>query len=250
MTEDKKKPAAEQRDQLDQFLTRKRSEVVSNLLELSRTIEPLTILFDSGKHSFPTSVIDVISENTTVVFERASSKDMNDSLLSQKKGTVIGQPGGIRVRFLLEQISAAEHNGEKVLVAPLPKEHYRMQRRQLFRIDTQIRNPVKVTITLPNEETLTLTVGNISSGGLRLDDVDNILECEARQVLAGCSIEIPDVEPFLIDLEVQNSYEKIKPKGNSVHYVGCGFENLRANHEREIQNYINSLQIAHRAIAK
>jgi c-di-GMP-binding flagellar brake protein YcgR len=183
--------------------------VVSNLLELSRTVEPLTILVDSGQHSFPTSVIDVISDNTKVVFERASSEDMNDKLLSLQKGTVIGQPGGIKVRFILEQISVAEHKGE-----------------------------------------ITLTVGNISSGGLRLNDVDNVLECEARQMLTACSIEIPDVEPFLIDLQVHNSYKKIKRKGNSIHYVGCGFKNLRANHEREIQNYINRLQLAQRAITK
>ena len=171
MAENNQNSTGVQRDNLDQFLTHKRSEVGSNLLELSRTIEPLTILFDSGQHSFPTSVIDVISDNTKVVFERASREDMNDKLLSLQKGTVVGQPGGINVRFLLEQLSAAEYKGEKVLVAPLPKEHYRMQRRRLFRINTQIRNPVKVTFTLPNEEEITFTVGNISSGGLRLDDV-------------------------------------------------------------------------------
>lgn len=244
MAENNDNPANGQRDKLDQFLTRNRSEVVSNLLELSRTIEPLTILFDSGKHSFPTSVINVISENTEVVFECSGSEEMNTLLLSQSKGTVIGQPGGIRVRFLLEKISATQYEGETVFVAPLPKEHYRMQRRRLFRINTQMSNPVQITFSLPNGDEVTLHVGNISSGGLRLDDVDHVLTVEAKQILTACSIQIPDVEPFLVNLEVQNSYEENKKNGKSVHCVGCVFTDLSASHEREIQNYINSLQRA------
>lgn len=250
MAEDNNKTASVKRDNLDQFLTRRKSEVVSNLLDLSRSVEPLTILFESGKHSFPTSIIGLTADNTEVVFERASSEQMNQKLLSLGKGTVIGQPEGIKLRFLLEQIRADKFEGENVLIAPLPKEHYRMQRRRLFRIDTLIRDPVKITVTLPNEEEATFNVGNISGGGLRLDDIDNVLECKANQVLENCRIEIPEVEPFAISLQVRNTYEKSKPKGNTVHYVGCVFLDLNANQEHEIQKYINSLQLAQRAIAK
>ena len=37
-------------------------------------------------------------------------------------------------------------------------------------------------LDLPNAQAITLAVGNISSGGLRLDDVDHVLECEAMQL--------------------------------------------------------------------
>ncbi|MGI9317172.1 MAG: flagellar brake protein [bacterium] len=250
MTENKQSPTGVQPDELDRFLTQRKSEVVSSLLELSRTIEPLTILFDSGKHSFPTSIIALDSDDTEVVFEPAASDEMNARLLRHKKGTVIGQPDGIRVRFLLEPITAAEYKGEKVLVAPLPKEHYRMQRRQLFRIDTLINDPVTVTLRLTTGEQVTLTVGNISSGGLRLDDADHVLECESGEVLKDCSLHIPDLEPFLIDLVVHNCYEKKKKSGTLAHYVGCGFQNLRPNHELDIQKYINGLQRARSAVAR
>lgn len=223
---------------------------MSNLLELSRSVEPLTLFLDSGLDSFPTSVIDVITDSTEVVIERASNEEMNTKLLSLKKGIVTGQPSGIKVRFLLEGIYATEHKGEKVLVAPLPKEHYRMQRRQFFRINTQLSNPVQVTLILPTEEEATFTVGNISSGGLRIDDGENILLCEAGQMFSDCTIKVPNIEPFSIDLEVHNSYEKTKRKGPSKHYVGCEFKNLRANHEHDIQNYINSLQLAQHALSK
>ena len=118
-----------------------------------------------------------------------------------------------------------------------------MQRRRKFRINTKISKPVEVTFTLPNEEEVTLTAGNISGGGLCLRDVEHVLECEPRQLLAGCRIQIPDVEPFLIDLEVRHFYEKTKKNGTSVHYVGCEFKNMRANHEHDIQHYINALQL-------
>jgi c-di-GMP-binding flagellar brake protein YcgR len=184
------------------------------------------------------------------VFERAGSEEVNKKLLSVQKGTAVGEPDGIKVRFFLEQISAAEYKGEPVFVALLPKEHYRMQRRQMFRVNTQIRNPVNVTLSLPDGQEITLAVGNISSGGLRLDDVDHLLDCEVTQMLPGCRINFPDVEPFLIDLKVCNSYEVKKRKGVSVHYVGCEFVNIRASDESEIQNYINRLQLAQRAMTR
>lgn len=221
---------------------------MSNLIELSRSVEPLTVLFDAGQQSFPTTIIDVISDNTSVVFERAGNEDLNNKVLSQQKVTVIGQPGGIKVRFILEQLSTAKYKGEKVFVAPLPREHYRMQRRSMFRIDTLIREPVTVTLTLPDQQEVSVNVGNISSGGLRLDDADHVLEVETMQMLSACSIQIPDVEPFTIDLQVQNSYEKKKRNGKTVQCIGCAFKNLNADEEREIQNYINRLQLAQRAL--
>lgn len=237
-------------DSLERYRTRRKSDVVSNLLDLSRTIEPLTILFNAGKDSFPTSIIGLINDNQTVVFERAASDAVTQKLLGFKKGTVIGQPEGIKLRFLLENIEAAEHEGEKVLVAPLPTEHFRMQRRGQFRIDTLIREPVTITVTPPGSEAeVVLTAGNISSGGLRLDDVDHQLQCKARQVLKDCTLAIPEVAPFPVDLEVRNTYEKSRSSGKSVHYIGCLFEKLTADQERAIQNYINNLQRAQRALA-
>lgn len=250
MAESDQKSNDIKRDPLDQFQTRARRDVISNLLDMSRAVEPLTILFDGGKESFPTSIIGLISDNSTVVFERASSEAMNQKLLQHKTGTIIGQPEGIKVRFTLEDIEAAEHEGEKVLVAPLPKEHYRMQRRRLFRINTLIREPVEVTISLSEDHQITLNAGNISSGGLRLDDVNGELSVKQNQALPNCQIQIPDVEPFQVDLRVRNSYEKVKKNGVSVTYIGCAFENMLAEHERHIQNYINNLQRAQRALAK
>lgn len=252
LAEDKEKSSGVQQDNLDQFRTRRKSEIVSNLVDLSRSVEPLTILFESGKHSFPTSIIGLNEDHTEVIFERAGSEEMNKKILGLKKGTVVGQPEGVKLRFLLEQIRADEYEGEKVFVAPLPTEHYRMQRRRFFRIPTLISAPIKVTLTMPNEETVTLNAGNISSGGLRLDDVDNVLACKTNQAFENCLLEIPDVEPFPIALQVRYSYEKVKgrKKGSSVHYVGCIFLNLNANQQHEIQKYINTLQMEQRALAK
>lgn len=248
MAENKQKSTGVQRDDLDQFLARDRSEVVRNLLELSRSVAPLTMLFDSGQQSFPTSIIDLISDNTSVVIECSGDDALNKKVLAQQQVIVIGQPDGVKVRFVLEQMSTANYKGEKVFVAPIPREHYRMQRRQMFRINTLVREPVKVTLTLPDEEEVSLNVGNISSGGLRLDDVDHILEVEAMQMLTACSLQISDVEPFMIDLRVHNFYETTMRNGKSVQYVGCAIKNLRANDEREIQKYINRLQVAQRAL--
>lgn len=239
-----------QRDDLDQFRTRKKSEIVSNLIELSRAIEPLTILFDTGKHSFPTSVIAVVSDNTEVVFERASNKDLNQKLIAAGKGSVIGQPDGIKLRFVLEHIRADKHAGEDVLIATIPTEHYRMQRRRFFRINTLIREPVTVTIALPNQEEFALNVGNISSGGLRLNDTDHQLMCKTHQIFEGCKLQIPHAEAFSIDLCVTAAQVKKTRNGNTVQYVGCEFVELTAKQEHEVQKYINTLQLAQRAMAK
>ncbi|GAB5453250.1 MAG: hypothetical protein Hals2KO_35780 [Halioglobus sp.] len=250
MTEENSQSTAPPGDNLDKYLTRKRSEVVSNLIELSRNREPLTILLDSGRHSFPTSVIELKSDNTEVVFERANKEEMNARLTELKAGTVIGQPGGIKIRFLLEQVAPAVHNGEKVFVAPLPTEHYRMQRRELFRIDTQVRDPVQVDVTLPDGTVVTLTAGNISRGGLRLDDVDHVLDCEEAELFTQCNIRLPDAEPFPADLLVRNAYEKKKLNGKLVQHIGCEYRNLHASHEREIEGYIHRLQLAELAVKK
>lgn len=235
---------------MDRYRTRKRSEIVSNLIELGRAREPLTVLFEAGKQSFPTSVIGLVKDNSEVLIEPSNNPELNERFLAQEKGTVIGKPGGIKVRFLLEGVRAIKHEGEKVFAAPLPREHYRMQRRERFRIDIPISNPVKVTIPLPNEREVTLSVGNISSAGLRLDDEEIVLKCSLRDILSNCRIEIPDIAPFNVDLEVFNSYEKVKKNGKTVHYVGCEFKNMPADQEYDIQHYINSLQLAQRALAK
>lgn len=250
MSNDNSQSTGVQRDDLDQFLTRKRSEVVSNLIELSRSREPLTVLLDAGQHSFPTTVIDLIADNSQVLFERANREEMNTRLLKMQRGTVIGQPGGIRIRFVLEEIGSAEHKGEKVFVAPLPTEHYRMQRRELFRINTQLSDPVKVDVELPDGSVATLSAGNISRGGLRLDDADHVLDCETTQLFQQCSLRLPGAEPFPVDLQVRNAYEKKRPNGKSMHYVGCEYLNLHASHEREIEHYIHRLQLAELAVKK
>ncbi|MFK7975484.1 MAG: flagellar brake protein [Halioglobus sp.] len=248
MTEDTGTPKPAINDNLDQYRTRAKREIVSNLLDLSRSIEPLTILFDSGKQSFPTTIIAVISDNTEVVIERASREELNQKLLTLNKGTVIGQPEGIRLRFLIEDIRADEYEGESVLITPIPKEHYRMQRRRYFRIDTLIRAPIKITIAPPDKPEFTLSVGNISTGGLRLDDPGQELTCKAGEILRGCTLKIPDVEPFSIDLRVSGSYTKKKSNGHVIHYAGCEFRELNRKQEHEIQKYINTVQLAERAV--
>ncbi|MBF0219299.1 MAG: flagellar brake protein [Gammaproteobacteria bacterium] len=241
------KLTGEERDNLSQYLIKGQDEIIRSLRLLIRKPEPLTLFFDGGKRSFPTSVVQVISNRDLVVLERSVTDTHNDRLLELSRCTVVGQPQGVKIRFVLQGLSMAKFQNERVLIAPLPREYYRFQKREFFRVETPFLNPVRVQLTLESGLDLEFRASDMSGGGLRLDDVNFSLEVETMQIISNCTIIIPDMLPFKCDLEVRNSYEIANKNGTRVHYVGCAFMNLRVGYESMIQNYLNHLQLAQRS---
>ncbi|MBF0470604.1 MAG: flagellar brake protein [Gammaproteobacteria bacterium] len=236
---------SEVRDNLERYVISKHDEVIRGLRALSLKPDPLTLFFDGGKELFPTTVITVINKRDLVVFEPPVEEKVLQRLLERNRGTVVGTPGGVKIRFILSGISLAKFQGERVLVSPLPEIFYRFQNREFFRVHTPFINPVTISLTLQQRGALQVfRVTDMSCGGLRVDDTEHRLEVEIGQNFTPAVITIPNVHSFEVDLEVRNSFEITNKNGQAQHQVGFAFKNLRAGQESMIQNYVNHLQIS------
>ena len=187
----------------------------------------------------PTALLDVDADGNVLV-DGNHQESINQRIATASHLTCVSQLDRVRIQFRLQDLVRVDNDGRVAFSAPAPESLLKLQRRELYRLQL-VPGPM-VTLQLPaiadREPALQVRVLDLSGGGLALAvREEDERRFAPRTVLADCLLQLPDIEPMPVQLEVAHVSRRDPPPGAALR-AGCRFVGLSAHSEKQVLQYI------------
>ncbi len=232
-------------EELSPYQVHSRREILSLLRALEEQRQLLTLLVNGSPEAVITSVLGVDEESGTLYIDAASNPAMNRRAAESDNLSFETVLDRIRILFFATEAQECTYEDLPALALPIPDSVIRLQRREYYRVPTPITNPVRCTIAIQRElgtENVTLTLQNVSGGGVALIDEKKSLDTTLGTIYHDCRIHLPGNTTVVTSLQVRNSQDVTLPTGKTVRRVGCLFIELPPAMLAAIQRYITKLE--------
>ena len=217
---------------------------VNNDAEIERMLQSVmdrkvfvTLYSEEIKDFLVTSIVSLDKQNKSIYLGCGSDERVNTALLESSKALFSTALDQVKIQFNTPPLTRVVHDNELTFRAPYPQEVLRFQRREYFRLSTQITNPIKCYIPIEDGQLETVVV-DISVGGIGILSYRQGLPLEIDKQYHGCRLELPDTGTFLVSLNVRTTFDITMKNGLLSHRLGCQFIGLPGYVENEIQRYI------------
>jgi len=244
----------EQADRYSQYLLHSEAEVLAVLRTLIHKGALISVHFDHGKSFLLTAMISLTENNRSFIVDVGSDLEMNERALQADKLFFTTVVDKVKVQFSVAGLSATKHDGRDAFLGALPKTLLRLQRRENFRLETPIANPLTMTATVHRADGSSLVVqvplADISGGGIGLmatPEQADYFECGDE--LAECRIVLPDEGLLIAKLAVRNMFEVSARNGSRHVRIGCEYLDLPPPRLTMVQRYITRVERERKARA-
>lgn len=233
-------------EEIAKFTTKNRREIVFYLQQLANDGDRVSVVFDSGRETVLTVLIDVDVDNNQFIFDWGGSETANRKLLSSDRAFFVCAPQGVRNQFSVSGIREIVHKNRRAFSARLPDQYTRLQRREYFRLVLPVMRRLPCVIPRDGGRTITLTIMDISVGGIAAELPGSRLPFKVGDKLPRASIDLKSIGKIEVDLEVRNSSD-VSRGGKVSGRIGCSFTNLGSARENLLQRLITDVQREQRA---
>jgi c-di-GMP-binding flagellar brake protein YcgR len=231
--------------ELSPYQVTSRREIVALLRALQQHNQLITMLVGGGADPVITTVLDVDEENELVYLDCAPTPAQNRRIAASDNVSFETVLDHIRILFFTSEIREDTHDNLPALVMPIPPSVIRLQRREFYRVQTPISNPVRCTLQITHDlgvENVTVPLKNVSTGGVAIVDEKKALDNTIGLVYKDCQIHLPGNTTVITSLQVRNSQDVTLPNGKVVRRIGCLFIDLPKSMLTAIQRYITKLE--------
>ncbi len=238
-------PDLPREDELSPYQVHSRREILSLLRALKDQRQLLTLLMHGNPEAVITSVLHIDEDTDCLYIDCASEPAINRRILESDDISFETVLDRIRIMFFTSSVQETVFEDLPALRLALPESMVRLQRREFYRVQTPITNPVRCTIPIRHEvgtETVTLTLQNVSGGGIALLDEKKSLDNTLGMIYPDCRIHLPGNTVVVTALQVRNSQDITLPTGKTVRRIGCLFIELPPAMLTAIQRYITKLE--------
>jgi c-di-GMP-binding flagellar brake protein YcgR len=230
-----------------QFFLKSRREIVFYLQLLAKQRSIVTTYLDGGQHFFLSSVVAVDESQDMVCLDPSSETNNNHLAQAASQITLVTNLDRIKIQTRLHALKTGDSQGQEVLCARLPESIFRLQRREFFRLETPIANPVFCKLARYDSygagRSFDLILSDISGGGLCLSGPTNMAENFPRDALfQDCRLEIPGEGVIQVNLRVRKAIEISDRDGEHSLRIGCEFVNLSDTRLAFIERYIARIE--------
>lgn len=231
-------------ENLDKYLVHQKKQILHSLNLLAKNNCMMTARFHAGKYSFVTTVIDILLEKNLVILDYGTNDTINKKILTAPRIIFAAVYNGIRAQFSTEQITQAKFKGNTVFAVPIPDSVLWVERREFYRVNIPLTEPVQCRIPLEDDQTAQLYVSDLSITGLALIDPKgaSALPEEIDSVLAGCTLLLPGHETGT-DLQVKN--RTAIPTSDDLPdniRIGCAFVNPTQTFQSKILKFMQYVE--------
>lgn len=234
-------------EDISQFTLDSPVEVIFQLRALVNRHEMVSVYFNHGKDTLLTTLIDVDAQRGEFLFDLGPSEEVNRRLLASDRAVFVATPDGIKMQFASGPVSLSQDDAGRLFRCKLPPDIVKLQRREYFRVETPIANPLVCQIHQPIP--MKLPLHDISLGGLSLVRSGSMPELERMALLIDCRVALPGFGALIFDLEVRNHRLLINRNGSQLELVGCRFIKLNGKMESLLQRYMNQIERERRNLA-
>jgi len=226
----------------DRFLIRSRVEIVFILKALAQAGEIVTAYFNEGRDFAITALLAVDNPAGFALLDANQELVANPRLLTSESISFVTNQDRVKVQFKVTSVAPVEFENRPALRVPLPTSLLKYQRREYYRVGATAAKPVKCMVPRKDAAGLSLTVVDISLGGVCLSGYPDNEKLDPGMTLENCRIDLPDVGLLTTTLKVRNSYEVPLRSGLVSRRAGCMFFKLGPASEAMIQRFIIRLE--------
>jgi c-di-GMP-binding flagellar brake protein YcgR len=227
------------------FEVESRREIVALLRSIGEKNQLIRMLVHGEADVCVTSILDVDADNNTVILDCSINPDQNQRILAAKELSYETTLDKIRILFTSERVEKCTFEGTPALKIALPATLIRLQRREYYRMNTPVSNPVRVIIPLPAEMgggNANFPLADVSCGGIAILDNKLILGDSIGKNYADCRIELPEVGTIVTSLQIRNSLDLTLLNNKSNRRLGCQFVDMARGALNSVQRYITKLE--------
>jgi len=134
------------------YVTESRLEISQILHTLAREAVQVAAGVGGDKF-FLTSILKVDEEADHVLIESGVRNPHLARVLAGQQLSCSTRLANIKISFQLDSAVLASHDGQEALLAPLPRELMRLQRREYYRVSPRLRTSVEFLIPIPSNAT-------------------------------------------------------------------------------------------------
>lgn len=222
-----------------------RREIVALLRQISEKHQLLRLLVKGEADVCVSTILDVDEASNSIVLDRSIERMQNERIVEAGKLRCETTLDKIRILFTADQLRPTLFQGEAALRADIPPSLIRLQRREYYRMETPVSNPVRAIIPLPPEAgggTAVFPLHDISCGGIAILDNKLQLDNTVGAELPNCRIELPEIGPVTVTLEVRNSLDLTLLNNKSNRRIGLQFVDISRGGAAGVQRYITKLE--------
>lgn len=207
-----------------------------------------TVYFDQGRSFFLTKVLDISTDEKSLILDVASDAEVNRQALHAQRLTVTANLDSVKIQFQLKGLRTTTHDGQPALAGNVPSELLRLQRREYFRLVPPIADPLHCDVPVRNDlgssaHTLRLTVADISGGGLGLMvPIEAGAHFRPGTIFTDCRLQLPEENAMAVSLSVCSVYPVTTKSGYSFLRAGCEFVKLPGARLTIILRYITRIE--------
>ncbi len=233
-------------ENLDSFTIKYRQEIIFYLHELINNGAQVSVVFNEGRDTILTLLLDVDEEQGTLTLDWGSSDEVNQRFLSSERNFFVATPQGIRHQFLTGKPLQVTYKKRPAFAVQLPKKFVRLQRRDFFRLVLPMMQRPKCTVALPDGVILDTAVLDIGLGGVGLEVAAASVPCAAGEKIAEAKIQLKEFGELKVSFDVRYVDQATRGIKQSIR-MGCQFEHLSPAQEHLLQKYITHVQREERA---
>jgi c-di-GMP-binding flagellar brake protein YcgR len=224
-------------EDIERFKVRSPSEIDRLLVAIMEGKGFITVYSETLQDFLVTSIIAMDRKKRFFYLGYGSDDTINRAILDSPTVMFTTTQEQIKIQFATPRLARVLYDNEPAFRADFPIEVIRFQRREYYRLATQILKPIKCFIPVGDAMAET-TVVDISVGGIGVLASRQGTSLEPGKAYHGCRLELPDSGTFLVSLDIRTTFDITLKNGVASHRMGCQFISLPGYIENEIQRYI------------
>ncbi len=234
-------------DDLERCTLNSPPDVLFELRNLVRQNEKISVIFDEGRKSFLTILIDASEKDGNLYFDIGGSEDVNQAFLRSERAVFVGVVGGIRIQFTVRGSRIATLGGEPAFAVALPKTLLRLQRRDAFRLLLPVTVPYRCRIRKGPDEAIVLPLYDISVGGVGFQ-VPAPPKLVSMERLTNSRLDLREGGLLSVTLEIRYVLAVQSRTDKPMWHIGCQFIKISPLNETLIQRFMARIEAERRAV--
>jgi c-di-GMP-binding flagellar brake protein YcgR len=222
-----------------------RREIVALLRQIGEKHQLIRMLVKGEADVCVTSILEVDPETNTMVLDRSIDRGQNERIVAAGEVRCETSLDKIRILFSADALRPTQFEGNEALRADIPATLIRLQRREYYRMETPVSNPVRAIMPLPPElgaGTGVFPLHDISCGGIAILDNKLQLGTTIGANLPNCRIELPEIGAVTVTLQVRNSLDMTLLNNKTNRRLGLQFVDISRGGMAGVQRYITKLE--------
>jgi c-di-GMP-binding flagellar brake protein YcgR len=230
-------------DDDNRYLVADRNEIVRIFRGVAKRKGHLLRAILREGNELPSMVLGIDPDADALYVDCTASASDNRRIEESSRIHYVTMIDGVKIEWISSRADKTQFEGRDAFQLSIPEQVQRVQRRDCYRLDTPLNNPIICTVRLADGQTLDVTLVDVSVGGIGVALPESAEEnLERGAVFPGCRIDFPGIGVVDVTLRVQMTWEIIMKNGNKSRRAGLEFVDLRLGTESLIQRYMVKLE--------